>query len=478
MPNVSRRMTVLLATTSVLVLSGCAIPNLGVRPRLADAAGYASTHSLEPGSAAWPADRWWEAYGDSQLNTLIAEALADAPTLAAAAARVRRAESAVQQTDAALSPTIGAQSAFSATRADVNADNRSPALAEALPSGWINRASVSAKLEYQLDFFGRNRAAVAAATSRAHAAAMEASAARLHLSTAVASAYAELLRLSADHAAALEVERLKASTLDLVRQRRVRGLENDAQVSQAESEHARAEADAAALSGAIARARNQIAALLGKGPDRGLDIIVPETPIGALHGLPRDAALDLVGRRPDLAAARARAEAAAGGIDVARADYYPNISLSALAGLQTLGLDRIGGSEVSFGQAGPAVSLPIFSGGRLEGAYRAARADYDEAVALYNETLTTAIREVADAVSDRRALETQIGHARRSLAAGETAYRSMRLRYENGLASYIDVLAVENGLVVQRRVVASLENQAFAIDITLVRALGGGFTAA
>lgn len=129
-------------------------------------------------------------------------------------------------------------------------------------------------------------------------------------------------------------------------------------------------------------------------------------------------------------------------------------------------------------QAGPAISLPIFSGGRLEGAYRGARAEYDEAVALYDQTLTDALRETADAVADRRALEAQLVETRAAVAASEGAYRLARERYRGGLASYIDTLSVENGLVARRRALTRLEAQAFALDVALVRALGGGFRAA
>ena len=120
--------------------------------------------------------------------------------------------------------------------------------------------------------------------------------------------------------------------------------------------------------------------------------------------------------------------------------------------------------------------MPIFSGGRIEGAYRGARAEYDEAVALYNQTLVDALKEVADALTDRRTLDARLIEARAALLSGEEAYRIARLRYEGGLSSYVDVLTVENRLIAQRRALAALETRAFALDVALVRALGGGFT--
>jgi len=460
-----------LALASASVLAACATPpDLGRRPALATPDRLASAKSFEAPAGQWPSDAWWTAYGDPELDRLIAEGLAGSPSLAAAAARLRQAQAAAQQTRAARRPSLGADGSVRTSRVDLSVDEAPDGLDKLVPDGLTTRANASLRLDYQLDFFGRNRAAFAAATSQAEAARAEEAAARLELSTAIALAYADLQRLQADHAAALDIVRLRQDSEALVRQRQRRGLENDGQANQALSEVEGARAEASALEGQVARARSAIAALVGKGPDRGLEIVVPRHATLSARGLPANAAVDLIGRRPDLAAARLRAEAAAKRIDVARADFYPNVSLSAALGLQTLG-----GGRLLYGQAGPAISLPIFDGGRLDGAYRGARAEYDEAVALYDRALTTAFRDVADALADQRALTAQLGHARQALAAAEAAHRIMRTRYHGGLVSYADTLVVENALAVQRRATADLEARAFALDVALVRALGGGF---
>jgi NodT family efflux transporter outer membrane factor (OMF) lipoprotein len=214
---------------------------------------------------------------------------------------------------------------------------------------------------------------------------------------------------------------------------------------------------------------------VGQGPDRGLAIAAPDQVTLHAFGLPADAGVALVGRRPDIAAARARVEAAARRIDVARADFYPNINLVALAGLQTIGLDTLSSAGSRFGQIGPAISLPIFSAGRLENAYRGAHAQYDEAVALYNQTLIDALRDVADTLSDQTSLDAQLAASRQGVAAAEDAYRVARNRYGAGLSTYIDVLTIENRLVEQRLHLTRLESRAFTLDVALVRALGGGF---
>lgn len=464
---------------SVAMLSACATPpDLGARPELSLPFDFATTQSFAAPVAEWPSDKWWEAYGDTQLNALIEEALADSPTLEAAGARLRRAQADAQQFGAARYPSINGQTSTEASRQDLSADNLPDVIRDSLPDDWSTQTSAAISLNYQLDFFGRNRASFAAATSHAKAAEAEAAAARLQLSTAIASAYAELVRYTADAHALEEAARLRQRSAMLVRERVRTGIETEGQAHQATAELSQARAELISARAGIARARNQLAALLGKGPDRGLSIEAPATPRMRSIGLPGRVDLDLIGRRPDLVAARLSAEAAAERINVARADFYPNINIAAVVGLQTLGLDRLGDGSLGFAQVGPAMSLPIFNGGAIEGAYRGARADYDEAVATYNQSLADALREVADALSDRRAIEAQLVEQRNALGAAEASYRIAALRYQGGLASYIDTLSVESSLIAQQRAVAELEARAFALDLQLVRALGGGYAEA
>ncbi len=465
----------LITVSALAVLAGCAAPNLGEAPRIAETAAFASTQSFAVAKAEWPQDQWWVVYGDAQLDGLIAEALADAPSLEAAAARLRRAEALAAQSNAARLPSVQSRSAITFSREDLSLD-APDSLAGALPEGWSTRSNSQTRIDYQLDFFGKNRAAFAAATSRADAAAAELAAARLEVSTAVASAYADFARLTADRGAGAETVRVREESATLSRQRFDRGLEDEGQTNQAESQLAQARASLISIDGQIELVRHQIAALLGKGPDRGLTLDAP-TISGRAIGVPATAGIDLMGRRPDLTAARLRVEAAGHQIDVARADFYPNVTLSAVGGLQNLGLDRLGGGTLLFGQVGPAVSLPIFDGGLRKGAYRQSRADYDEAVALYNKAVVGALRDVADAVSDQRSLGAQLQETRRAHEAAQTSYRLARQRYQGGLSSYVDLLVVENSLIATRQTLARLETRAFALDVAMVRALGGGFVA-
>lgn len=474
-PNPSARG---MAAFTLMLVTGCAsVPDLGAEPKLASPDTFSSERSFAGPAAEWPSDHWWEAYGDPQLNALIAEALRDSPTLSAAAARVRQAQASAMTAGSANAPHISADGSVQSSYQELDADDLPQTIADVLPNDWRTEASASIKVSKSLDFFGRNRANFAAASSLTEAAEAEAATARLEISTGVAHYYAELVRLTADRAAAEDAIRVRQSGEKLVDQRLKSGLENEGRLYQASAQVSAAKVRLTTVDGNIARTRNALAAMLGKGPDRGLDIALPKNPQLVHSGLPSKLALDLIGRRPDLVAARRYAEAAAERIKAERADFYPNVNLAAVVGLQTLGLDRLGGGDLSYVSAGPAISLPIFDGGGFEGDYRKARAEYDEAVATYNGALSNALKEVADAISDRRTLEAQLVDAHAALNAAETAYGLVRTRYEGGLSSYLDVLSAEDSMVELRRIVAGLEAHAFSLDVAIVHALGGGFNA-
>jgi NodT family efflux transporter outer membrane factor (OMF) lipoprotein len=402
------------------------------------------------------------------------EALAGSPDLRIAEARMREADAMARVSGASLWPTITGNGSASETRESLN-QGFPKAFESYLPHGWHSQGAVTGNLDYEIDLFGKNRAAFAAATSDAQAAQVDLAAARLSLSTSVAAAYANLVQLTADRKAAQDALSVRQQSSDLVAQRLKEKLENSGELSQAQSRVASAQADLDRVDGQIALARNQLAALLGKGPDRGLDIAPPANPKITPFGVPASLSLDLVGRRPDIVAARLRADSAAKRIDVAHAAYYPNIDLTGDIGQQSFGIADLISPASRIGQFGPTITLPIFDGGKIEGRYRNARAEYDEAVATYDKTLTGALHDVADALANQRELVAELAHSRAALAASENDYRIASLRYKAGLSRYLDVLTAEDTLVQQRRTVADLEAKGFTQDVALVQALGGGF---
>jgi NodT family efflux transporter outer membrane factor (OMF) lipoprotein len=426
---------------------------------------------LQGDNGRWPTDAWWVAYGDTQLSELIAEALAGAPDMAAAQARLSRASGYAEQAGARLQPKFDVNAYVVETKQSYN--NGVPP--QAVPHGWNEAASLSLDFRYEFDFFGRNKAALTAATSHVEAARADAVQARLVLSTAVASAYADLLGQMHELDLAAESVRIRTETARLVEKRRERGLETIASLGQARSALASARANESAQREAVELTRYRISALLGAGPDRGRALHRPQ--LLALHaaGVPDDLRSDLLGRRPDVLAARYRVEAAAASIEQARAAFYPSINLAGSIGTSVLGLGNFLKRDSLAGSFGPAISLPLFNQGALTGQYRGARADYDEAVANYDATVATALQQAASAITSSRAQGEQLAHARQAGLEADTAYRAASARYKGGLSNYIDVLSAENTLIAARRALSHAETRAFTLDVAMVRALGGGF---
>jgi NodT family efflux transporter outer membrane factor (OMF) lipoprotein len=387
---------------------------------------------------------------------------------------MRSAEGFAQRAGAALKPTVDA---FAQPELSKQSQNQAMPAA-AIPNGWNSSGSMGLSFSFDLDLWGKNRAAFRAANADADAAGFEFQEARLGLTTGIAATYADLVSLYAQRDTLESALDLRTQTAKLVRQRVNAGLDTAAELKQAEARISQARADLDATDEAMALTKNALAALMGAGPDRALSIVRPA--IGALQaqGVPADAGVDLIGRRPDIAAARARVEGAGDRIKEAKAAFYPNVNLSALVGLSSFGLGNLFSSGSGFGSVSPAVSLPLFHGGALQGQYRGRRGQYDEAVALYDSQVIGALRETADAVTSQKMLATRLASSRSALADFEEANRLARQRYEHGLSTYLDVLSAEEGVLSARLDVAQLEARAFTLDVQLVRALGGGFTAA
>jgi NodT family efflux transporter outer membrane factor (OMF) lipoprotein len=376
-----------------------------------------------------------------------------------------------QQAHAAQLPQVSADASISTQRQSY--EYLSPKAAT--PQGWHGYGRATLDLSWNLDLWGRNRAALAAATSEADAAQADLAQARLLLAAAIASAYAELAREFAALETAEEALRVRADTVRLLRERRANGLESEGGVQQVEARRAMAEADVLTAREQIALQRHFLAALAGAGPDRGLALERPGVDLARSFGLPDSLSANLLGRRPDIAAARLRVEAGARRIDQARASFYPDVNLLAFIGVQSLGLEHLADADAMIGSAGPAISLPIFDGGRLRGQLRGAEADYAAAVASYDATLVQALREVADVAASERALGDELARTTEGVEAARAAWRIQNDRYEGGLSTYLDVLTAEDSWLANRRAQTDLQSRAFALDVALMRSLGGGY---
>ena len=450
-----------------LTLAACA-PDLGPPPVIPTAAHFETSKSLPPSNQAWPADTWWRTFGDAQLDQLINEAVANSPKMSEAIARIELAKAQAINARAALLPNVGAMGTGRDSRITQNLG---------LPSDgdfhWLGAALVTGSFE--IDFWGKNRAGLEAATSQAMAAKADAAAAQLMLASQVASAYVDFARLQVMRDLAADAVRMRKETRDLAALRLQAGTGQRQAVDQADSAVDAATAQLRAVDESVELTRHMIAALLGAGPDRGSRIARPVLIRRRNPGLPKDLPLELVGRKPELVAARWRAESAAQRIHQATAAYYPNVNLMAVAGFVSMGLDKLFEDRSALVSAGPAISLPIFDGGRLEAGYRGARAEYDLAVASYRDVLLQSLQATADAVTSLKALRGRSAAANSAEAKAQNAYDLTKLRYKGGLADYDSVLLTENALIAAREEAATLRLRGFQLDIALARALGGGF---
>lgn len=462
-----------LALACSVVLSGCvAVPGADAPSKIAASSDFATEQSFVAPVGAWPSEAWWESYRDPQLNELIAEALAGSPTIAIADARLKQAHAVAAISEGTLAPQISGSASAMEQKQSYN--YLSPR--EVTPAGWNDVGYAALNLSWQIDFWGRNRAALAAATSDANAVRADAAQAELTLAAAVASAYAELARTHAARdtaAAALEV---RTKTADLFRRRHETGLETLGSVRQLDARRESAAAELLALDEQLALQRNKLAALVGAGPDRGLSITRPTLELTHAFTLPESIGTELLGRRPDIRAARMRAEAASKRIDQSRAAFYPNVNLAAMVGVQALGLDRLTSNGSSTGNVGPALSLPIFNAGQLRNQYRRSEAEYSQAAAEYDRAIIQALQEVADAATSQKALGPQIERIDQAVDASREAWRIQRNRYEGGLATYLDVLTAEDSLLTNLRAQSDLQSRSLTLDIALTRALGGGYS--
>jgi NodT family efflux transporter outer membrane factor (OMF) lipoprotein len=456
-----------------ILIGGCAsTAGLSTQAEPHSAAQLAAERSLAgtPAAAPWPRNDWWKALNDPQLDRLIDEALAGSPTLRVAEARARQALAVAGVAQSALYPQINAD-------AELTREHPSERGATPLPPGsnWATLHQLEATLSWEIDFWGKNREAYESALGAARVADIDSYAARLALSVNIAHTYVQLQRAYLQLDIAEATLKQRDQIYALTRDRNAAGVDSLLEVKQAESALPATREQIAQWREAIDLARNQLAALLGQGPDRGLAIARPSASTGAAVALPSALPAELLGRRPDLTAQRLRIEALSHDIASARAEFYPNVNLAAFVGLQSLGAAGFFSSASRMVGFGPAVTLPIFDAGRLRGNLAAKNAGYDIAVEQYNQMLADALRDVVDQIDSFRSVDEQRKEQALAVATARQAYDLALLRYREGLGNYLQVLTTEAQWLSQQSLDADLQARRLALSIDLVRVLGGGF---
>ena len=473
-----RPASVSLLVASVL-LGGCADFS-GIAPqaqmRSATGTGLKDPPPLTPAdlSAISAPNPWWEQFGDPKLNALVEQALQTHPTLRVAQARTERARAAIAGVDAARQVQVVGGADASRQRFSARGFYPPP-----IGGSEYEIATVQATASYEFDWFGKNRAALNAAVGQTAAAQADAQAARLLLATQVTRHYIALLRLQAQRTLLQQTaaQRQRIGEISTLRFRA--GLESELepllnnpsvpevlrQIAELDEQFALTENALAALTGRPVLGAGTQATLLGRLQD------LRSTP------LPEALLLDLLGRRPDIAAARWRIEASLHEVELAKTQFYPNINLAAAFGLNSVGLGNIGASNTDQWSVGPAIRLPLFDGGRLRANLRGKATEVDAAIEAYNVLVLDAAHEAADQWVSAAAIQQQQLQQATHQANALALYRIAQQRFVAGLTHQTTVLQAEGLLLAHQSMAVDLAARALDTQALLMRAVGGSVAA-
>ncbi len=457
------RLSLVLSPALLLLAAGCAAPPPAALPPIAIPAGFRNALPAAAPAAAPAAGRWWEIFGDADLDDLVARARQHSPRIAEAQARLAQAQAAADAAAAQRRPQLTLSAA--ATR------QGGPLVNAAGGSGTL--LSVGAGASFDADLSGRAATLQDAAALEARAAAAQLQAAQLQLAADVAQQLLALRALDAE--SAVQREQLAAwRTTQAITAERVRGgsVARDA-LERGEADIATAEAELQASAQRRAERLNALAQLLGGGAEAvRVDERTVELPLPAVPaGIPAQ----MLARRADVAATQARLQAALARAGVAQAAWFPDLTLSASAGQASPRLQDLLSSSVRAWSLGALLSLPLADGGRRESARRTAQADVDLALAQHQAQVLQACREVEDQLAALAGLAGQAQAQQRAAEAARRGAEITRGRQERGLASRLEVLDGERAAQAARRQWQRTEGERRQALLGLLRALGGGW---
>lgn len=465
--------TAVAAAVAALALAGCA-NYFGIKSdkQIAPASQFETAQSLPAEGGKWPSLDWAAQFGDPQLPKLIDEALAGNPSIAQAQARIAKASSYIESSRSTLMPRVDAKYTWNRQLYSSNALFPPP-----LGGQWYSENNALASASWDLDLWGKNRERLHTAVSQEKAAEADMQQARVTLASSIARTYNSLAQLYALRDIA-QREIANRQTVGKITDGRVSaGLDTNVERQTARGNIATTQASLSDLEGQITTVRYQLAALLGKGPDRGLQIAQPVLNPGGAVALPDNLPADLVSRRPDIVAARWQVEAAMHDVKEAKAEFYPDVNLAAGFGFDAFGWGKFLNFASRQAQFSPAIHLPIFDGGALRAQLKGRYADFDLSVANYNQTLIGAMNDVATQVASIRAVDRQMDDAQRALDASTRAYDLAVIRYKAGLSPQLQVLNADSNRLASEQTVTNLKMRRRDMQFALINALGGGFDA-
>lgn len=410
-------------------------------------------------------------FNDPQLHQLISVALIDAPDIRSAKARVMRAAQIARGTYSALWPSASLNGYIVEDRFSIQ--GKAPPPFNELIFNKASIADLALNFNYELDFWGKNRQNLASRLNETFAAQMDLEETQLILSSTVATSYFQLQNDIVQQQLAKENVRLLQELEHIVLDRAKQGIESDIPVKTAISNTQTARLSAQEYKRSELQSRHQLAVLLGKNPFN-TEIETKQFNYNKKQlTLPDVLSSNILAQRPDIAASRALAEAAAHQIKVARAAFFPDINLSAILSLQSFYFSRFFNLSLQTEGVKAAFSLPIFDAGARRANLGVKHAEYELAVNQYNQTILNALQEVSDHMSALKILDEQIHDQTQSINTTAANYTLFHSSYSAGIIDYIQVLQIKQVLVQQKITLYSLQTRQKQAFVALLAALGG-----
>lgn len=456
------------AIAAAVLLGGCSLAPVYRRPAVPTASAYKEVPGWQAaGRATASTAKWWQAFGDASLNALEDRIESDNPGLAAAAARYAQARAQARGARAEFFPQLGAQTSYARSRESANRP-LSPGTAATFAT-----TTVGASLAYELDLFGRIANSVRAAVADAQASGSDLATVRLGLQTSLAIDYFDLRGLDARITLLRQTVDAYRRARDLTNTRHQGGIASGIDVSRSDAQLASARSELDGVLAERANLEHAIAILVGESPSTfTLPVAgIMLTPFAIPPNLPST----LLERRPDISAAERRVYAANARIGVARAAFFPTISLGTSGGFETTQGHGLLSASSGFWALGPfGAALTVFDGGARSAQVRVARAQFEEAAADYRSTVLTAFREVEDDLALARQLTQQEQDQQQAARASEHTRDLALVRYRDGAADYLEVVTAQTAALDAERSLLQIRTRRLEIAADLVRALGGG----
>jgi NodT family efflux transporter outer membrane factor (OMF) lipoprotein len=456
-----------------LLLSACSLAPPLKTPDIPTAVAY---KEIGPWTQAQPADRlprdsWWALYDNAQLDELQQRLIAGNPTLAAALANYAQTRALSDQARAGLFPTLGLSAGVERDRDSLNAPIRGPTT----PT-YFNSNTVGGSVSYELDLWGRIRNEVAAGEANAAASAADLENARLSLVAQLTDDYIQLRSLDRDGAILDDTVKAYTRALSLTEQRHDAGIAPGLDVSQAQTQLNAARSQAAQTLAQRALMEHAIAALLGVSASTFsikpeiVDITLPPIPIGVPTAL--------LQRRPDIAAAQRRMMTTNANIGVARAAYFPTLTLGAQAGFQSNAFSNWLSAPSSFWAIGPNALLSVFDGGLRRAQVAQARAEFDASAANYRGVVVSAFQQVEDSLATLNHYHDAAVEEKAAVDAAQRTLEFSLALYKQGATDYLTVVTSQTALLQNQLEALSLDTLQLRASVDLIRALGGGWESA